>query len=37
MKEAFTILCATELKLGRDIYHDMDDGFLAKKEKTEKQ
>ena len=31
-----TILCATEIKLGRDIYHDMDEELQNKKEKAEK-
>lgn len=36
MKEAFTLLCATEIKLGRDIYHDLDPKIQAQKEKAEK-
>ncbi len=36
MKEAFTLLCATEIKLGRDIYHDSDLKLQHRKQKAEK-
>ena len=30
-KEPETILCATEIKLGRELYHDPDEALLEKK------
>ena len=36
LKEAETILCATEIKLGRDLYHDPEEAFLEKKLEGEK-
>jgi hypothetical protein len=29
-KEPETILCATEIKLGRELYHDPDEALISK-------
>ena len=33
-KEPETILCATEIKLGRELYHDPDEALLEKKKNS---